>query len=368
MLSKARSDALVTNLGFMSVSSEALHSGAALAATLTHSWRESECQEEIFPEEIENAFSLLLATGSAALIPHRVSHLPAEFVAELQEVYRRQAIAAMLQEHSVKDIFQRMRRRGVEPVLFKGWSLARLYPDAAMRPSGDIDLWLCADQLAEAYTAVPADASYCVELHTRFYRQFERSFAQVMEASQCCSLDGTMVRIPCPEDHLRFICLHFLYHGGWRPLWLCDVALMVETRSENFDWDYCLRGKRKSADWIACVIGLAHQLLGAEISGTPVEKRAKDLPGWLVSAVLKQWGAGAGMSHAQRLSLSFPRRLLKPAALLSALREHWRNPIQASVEMNAWFNNSPRGLLQLSSVFLHIPRFVRNFGQEVRRT
>jgi len=352
----------------MSVSSEALRSGAALAAALTHSWRESERREEIFPEEIETVFPLLLATGSAALIPHRVSHLPVEFVAELQKVYRRQAIAAMLQEHSVKDIFQRMRSRGVEPILFKGWSLARLYPDAAMRPSGDIDLWTPADQLAEAYSAVPADSSYCVELHTRFYRQFERSFAQVMEASQSCSLDGTIVRIPCPEDHLRFICLHFLYHGGWRPLWLCDVALMVETRGENFNWDRCLRGKSKSADWIACVIGLAHQLLGADISGTPVEKRAEDLPGWLVSAVLKQWGAGVGMSHAQALTLSLPTRLLKPAALFSALREHWRNPIQASVEMNASFSDAPRGLFQFGSLFLRFPDFVKYFGREIRRT
>ena len=229
--------------------------------------------------------------------------------------------------HSVKDIFEIMRSRGLDPVLFKGWSLARLYPDASMRPSGDIDLWIPVDQLAEAYRAIPNDgsAAYCIDLHTSFYPPYERAFADVLKASQCCSLDGTDIRVPCPEDHLRFLCLHFLYHGGWRPLWLCDVALMVETRSENFDWDRCLRGKRKTADWIACVIGLAHQLLGAEISATPVENRARSLPAWVVRAVLKQWGVGPGMSHSETLSFSFPRRFFKPAAFLSALREHWRN-------------------------------------------
>jgi hypothetical protein len=141
---------------------------------------------------------------------------------------------------------------------------------------------------------------------------------------------------------------------------------MVEMRSEQFDWDRCLRGKRKHADWIACVIGLAHQLLRAEISDTPVEKRAKSLPRWLVPAVLKQWGVGAGMSHAETLSFSFPRRFFKPAAFLNALREHWRNPVQASVEMDAWFSNTPRTFLQMGAAVSRLPEFARTVVPEIR--
>ena len=312
---------------------------------------------------------LLCATGSLGLIASRFTNLLPELKDEVATVFRQQAIAAMLQEHSVKEIFERMRSRGIEPVLFKGWSLARLYPDAAMRPSGDIDLWVLAGQLEEAYRAIPTDGSqgYCVELHTSFYSSYGRSLAEVMDRSQCVPLEGTDVRLPCPEDHLRFICLHFLYHGGWRPLWLCDVALMVETRREDFDWDRCLQGKRKSADWVACVIGLAHQLLGAEVSGTPVEKRATNLPDWLLIAVLRQWGAGAGMSHAETLSFSLPRRVSQPSALLSALREHWRNPIQASVEMNASFSNTPRKVLQIGAAISRLHRFASAVIPEIKR-
>ena len=237
-----------------------------------------------------------------------------------------------------------------------------------MRPYGDKDLWFPLEQLEASYRALPSanDHAYCVELHTSFYRQYERDFEDVMARSDVFPLNGARVRAPCPEDHLRFICLHFLFHGGWRPLWLCDVALMVESRAADFDWDRCLAGKRKYEDWIACVIGLAHQLLDADVAGTPVEKRANDLPRWLVPAVLRQWDGGPGMSFAENLSFSLPRRLLRPSALSRALKEHWRNPVQASVEMNAWFSNAPRGPLQFATVFLCLPEFARYFGREIR--
>ena len=73
------------------------------------------------------------------------------------------------------------------------------------------------------------------------------------------------------------------------------------------------------------------------------------------------------MSLAENLSFSFPRRVLKPAQLLQGLREHWRNPIQASVEMNAWFDESPRYPLQIAAALRQTPRFAVNLSKEVRR-
>lgn len=279
-------------------------------------------------------------------------------------------LQAAVHDLQVTDIFKRTRAIGLEPILFKGWALARLYPDSGLRPYGDIDLWVRPDELDICYRALPSESEhiYCVEPHISFYPQFERSFDDVMSQSQLISLNDVRVRVPCDEDHLRFICLHFLFHGGWRPLWLCDVALMVELADSGFDWDRCLRGKRKHADWVACVIGLAHQLLGAEIAGTPVAKRAKSLPRWLTEAVLAQWAKGPGMSFAENFSFSLPRRLLKPSALVRSFREHWRNPIQASVEMNASFTDAPRALFQFGSLFLRLPEFFRHFGHEIRRT
>lgn len=350
-----------------------MHDGLLIAKALRRGWHQPFEPSELPLDSISSITPILISSGAAGLVWRRIKplHSPrGRPNLALQEAHRSNVIRAAVHELEVTDIFTRVRAYQIEPILFKGWALARLYPDVGLRPYGDIDLWVRPEDLEKLYRALPSgdEYTYCVEPHVSFYSQYERSFDEVMSASQLIPLNGIRVRVPCDEDHLRFICLHFLYHGAWRPLWLCDIALMVESASSEFDWDRCLSGNRKHADWIACVIGLAHQLLEADVMGTPVGKRAKNLPGWLAPAVLKQWGEGPGMSCAENLSFSFPRRLLKPAALVRAFREHWRNPIQASVEMNAWFDEFPRSLLQFGSALLRIPEFARFFGQEIRRT
>lgn len=346
--------------------------GNLIASLLAGTWRQNPVAFSLSPEELAMTAPLLLSTGAAALAWTRLGtpNLATDDHSALREGYRKHLIDSAVHEVEIIDLFKRVRAADIEPLLFKGWALARLYPDPGLRPYGDHDLWIRSEELDVLYRALAAgdDYAYCVEPHVTFYPQYERSFEEVMTRSRLVSLNGAQIRVPSDEDHLRFICLHFLFHGGWRPLWLCDVALMVESAGSGFDWDRCLSGNRKHADWLACVIGLAHQLLGADVSGTPVEKRAKSIPRWLTSAVLEQWEKGPGMSFAENLSFSVPRRLLKPAALARSFREHWRNPVQASVEMNAWFNESPRALLQFGSFFLRAPEFVRYFGREIRRT
>jgi len=352
------------------VSSEC--SGALIARALAGAWRVSSSPATLTPEQFTAIAPLALSTGAAALfwrqLPQQLKDSSSLESQDLPAAFRKYMLDAVVHEIQIQNIFQRMRTEGVEPVLFKGWALARLYPEPGLRPYGDIDLWLGPELLSRAYRALPTgERGYCVELHTSFYPQFERSIDDVMRRSELLDLNGVGVRIPCAEDHLRFIALHFLYHGGWRPMWLCDVGLMVESRAANFDWDRCLAGKRKYAEWIACVIGLARELLSADISGTPVQARARNLPRWLAPAVLRQWGDASGMSQTANLSFSFPRRLRRPTALYQALREHWRNPVQASIEMNAPFNNVPRVPVQLAAAFRRVPDFFRHFGREIRR-
>jgi len=339
---------------------------------LRTSWRTAPDPFSITADDLSAIEPLLLATGAGALAWRRLR--AAEMLSNvrstgLKEAYRKHSIEAALHEINTRDIFIRARAANIEPVLFKGWALARLYPEDGLRPYGDIDLWVRTKDLEQLQAALTRgkDRSYCVEPHASFYPQYERSIDDVLRRSQVVRLNGVLVRVPSDEDHLRFICLHFLYHGGWRPLWLCDIGMMVESAGSRFDWDNCLRGTRKHADWIACAIGLAHQLLGAEVKGTPIEKRAASLPRWLSHAILRQWSKGSGMSHAEDLSFSLPRRLRQPKQLLHALQEHWRNPVQASVEMDAWFGESPRSILQVGSAISRLPQFAQHLGKEIRR-
>ena len=150
-----------------------------------------------------------------------------------------------------------------------------------------------------------------------------------------------------------------LRHGAWRPLWLCDVAVALETRPGDFDWDLCLGRNRQRADWIACCIGLAHQLLGANVDDTPITHRAKHLPGWLVSNVLKQWEtpfstAQPPMTHAAPMV----NYLRHPRGLLGDLLRRWPNPIEATVYVGGAFNELPRFPFQIGECIARTAKFV----------
>ena len=346
--------------------------GKLIARSLEGAWRPALEPLSLSSEEIHQIASLLLVTDTAALVWRRLQ--PCTITsswahAYFKEAHRKHTIESAVHQANIRDAFRRMRAAKIEPILFKGWAVARLYPEAGLRPYGDLDLWMQARDLEIFNYELKSNGEpeYRVEPHASFYPQYARSIADVMDHSQLVPLGDIQVRVPSHEDHLRLICLHFLYHGGWRPLWLCDIALLTESAGTGFDWDLCLGGNAKHADWIACAIGVAHQLLGARVAGTPVEKRARALPRWLITAVLKQWQKGGGISIADNLSFSLPRRVLNPVALLRALREHWRNPVQASVEMNAWFSETPRLPLQFGSAVKHLPRFANYFGKEIRR-
>jgi hypothetical protein len=164
------------------------------------------------------------------------------------------------------------------------------------------------------------------------------------------------VRVLAPEDHLRVLCLHLLRHGAFRPLWLCDIGAAVENRPAGFDWDLCLGANPKRANWVACSVGLAHRLLGADLAGTPVSTRAQNLPRWLVPAVIKQWERPGILDHTPAelmlTSLRHPTRV--PGALL----KRWRDPIEATFRVNGPFNELPRLPFQICDYLAQGARFV----------
>jgi hypothetical protein len=165
--------------------------------------------------------------------------------------------------------------------------------------------------------------------------------------SQLVQLGEVDVRILGPEDHLRLLCLHLLRHGADRPLWLCDIGVALESRPADFDWDYCMSGSRRRSEWVACALGLAHHLLGARLDNVPAAWRAYNLPHWLVPAVLRQWARES--SRPSTLALADLRH---PGRVFHQLREHWPNPIEATMRLRGKPNNVPRLPIQLGDYLL----------------
>ena len=67
---------------------------------------------------------------------------------------------------AIRTVLLRLRAVGSTPLLIKGWSAARIYPEPGLRPACDVDLCVPAACLAIAVAALSASPLPCpVDLH-----------------------------------------------------------------------------------------------------------------------------------------------------------------------------------------------------------
>jgi hypothetical protein len=306
-------------------------------------------------EELSEIANLLTTCGAGGLAWCKVrdSEMRESQIAELFHAqYRYQSLRAALHERNLKRVIPLLRSEGIEPLLVKGWAMARLYPEPGMRPYVDLDLCVLPADYARAASVLKRGEcdDVQVDLHDGFGKFYDRRTDDIFARSRLVRLDDLDVRVLSPEDDLRFICLHLLRHGGVQPLWLCDVAVLLERRLDDFDWDRCLAGSAREADWIACAIGLAHQLLGVDLEYTPVTRRARDLPRWLVTTVVEEWGAPMKSLPQLVRYLNDPRRWIRD--FRKELSRHWPNPIEATMTLRGPFNRLPRLPFQVGHLCL----------------
>lgn len=352
--------------------------GKLVALVLAGSWRRSprelQCSESLLGEIIP----LLLGSMSGALAWHKVRNTCLKATAaglELQEAYRFHAVRTLVREHAIKNVLSLLYREGVEPILVKGWAAAKLYPEPGLRPYGDIDLVLPPEHYSSAAAAISTgiakteiETEYCIDLHRGFEDLDDHSYASLYSRSMIVKLDDVDVRVVSAEDHLRILCVHLLHHNAFRPLWLCDIAAAVENRETSFDWDRCLGPRRRRADLVACAIGLAHVLLGADVSNTPIAPRAQGLPSWLVSDVLKQWETPYSMSQAPATHQAPMSKYLRdPRGLVADLRRRWPQPIEATLYANGPFNEAPRWPFQFAECVGRAAKFGARLPKLLRR-
>ena len=333
----------------MKQSDDRVSRGARVARLLSGAWRSSTPNLFRAPDDLAEITPLLLRSGAAGLAWRMIRNSAvrgSSAARQLQQAYRLYSLEAALHQRRLRQVIPVLRSFGAEPVLVKGWAIARFYAEPGLRPYCDLDLCVLPQHYAAARAALksPETGGGTVDLHLGFGKFYERQTDQVFTRSQLVSLDGIDVRVLGAEDNLRFLCLHLLRHGAIRPLWLTDIAVLLETITGDFDWDRCLSGSRRHAKWVACAIGLAHHLLGADVHGIPVEARVKRLPSWLVPPVLKGWGTPCETPRQVASVLGHPIELSRE------LLHHWPNPIEATMTVEGSFNELPRLPYQLSHV------------------
>ena len=151
--------------------------------------------------------------------------------------------------------------------------------------------------------------------------------------------------MPAAEDHFRLVAIHLLSHGAWRPLWLCDIAAMLEDLPQDFNWGRCLGDEPRIARWISSVIELAHRLLGACADRVPPSSRIQRLPKWFTRTVLNEWQTPVAARYggtSLAFALAHPQRLVDPRKLVVEIKSRWPNGIQATFETGGHLNDVTR--------------------------
>lgn len=160
-----------------------------------------------------------------------------------------------------------LRSKGIEPVLLKGFGLARLYPNPDLRQFGDIDLYVGVDCFHEACTVlrslpgcynwgeeVDVGRHYNIEFgrhplevhrvsadvedpeEKAFYTDIERD--GLVEHPQHVSLEGFGLTVPSMELDVFFTFFHAWHHFttsgvGWRQI--SDVAMTLHAYHGHLD-------------------------------------------------------------------------------------------------------------------------------------
>lgn len=271
-----------------------------------------------------------------------------------KNLLRQQALSEIFYEQKIIKIFGTFRRAGIEPILIKGWSIARFYPTNNKRGTGDIDLTVHPQDFVKATKIIqePENLHFAVDLHKGLRFLSRLSFNDVFSDSQLVSLREANIRVLSDEANLRLACVHWLVDGGAREHRLWDIFHLVSNRQPRFDWQKCLDGEgSKRRKWIICTIALAHKHLGLKIDDTPIAEEIKHpdvLPKWFISTVEKEWRSPVKLN-------SLIKSWRDPKLFVQQIGKRFApNSIAASVDTEAPFDNTPRLPYQIADIFLRL--------------
>ncbi len=339
-------------------------------------WRLRQPAPDIVDVDIGGLLHVITSTGSGPIVWNRLRALPdfasTDMGKALKDRYHTAILFAAMQAEALERIIDILKPAGITPIIFKGWSVAQFYAVPDLRPHGDIDLCVPPGRYEETARLLAEHASLPsgtkiqfdgqvtglsmniglpsqvtqVDLHRNLNRYLHCSSVDVFARSQLIPIGATYIRILAPEDHLRLLCLHFLGHGAWRPIWLCDIGAVLEKLPADFDWELCLGDTPLRRHWVLTAINLAHELLAADLDKLPKQNQTV-LPQWLKTETLKQWSRPFE-AHAPNPLFSYILRNMPLRFLQEFIMVRWPNPILATYRINARFDEKPRWPYQIA--------------------
>ncbi|MGI8787292.1 MAG: nucleotidyltransferase family protein [Pyrinomonadaceae bacterium] len=253
-------------------------------------------------------------------------------------------------EYRIKQVWRRFEDAGFKPVLIKGWWAAQFYTEPSERRFNDIDLIINPDEYDKAVElAKKFEVIMGVDLHCGARHLDSLDFKTLFAKSKIVKCGDTSIRVLCPEDHLRVLCVHWLIDGGANRERLRDIFYAVENRPADFDWERCLDvcGETRKR-WIICTLGLANKYLGLNLEDTPLAGTKIEIPEWLIKSLEKEWANDVKivpLHYCLNDWTKFKQQIKKRIP---------PNPIQATVEMEGKFDNRTRVFYQTGDFFYRL--------------
>jgi hypothetical protein len=211
--------------------------------------------------------------GTSSLVYQNLEPLanmvPSAALAGLRQRYERNIHKSLFLTRELMRILDCLDSHRIEVIPYKGVVLSETYyGDLAMRQPGDMDLFVCKQDLGRiksavrelGYTprfAIPRNAEddyiaagyECTfdspagqnllelqwALQPRFYAvdfDMDGLFGRAVHAT----VAGRDIKTPAPEDLLVVLSVHAAKHVWGRLIWLCDIAQIVKRQCLNWDW------------------------------------------------------------------------------------------------------------------------------------
>lgn len=249
--------------------------GRVFLATAHHEELVSAAQK-LAPDEWHLLFAEATAQGMAPIVYHlsaisgALAAAPQAIAAIFAASYTRALVSVRRLELQLEEILRAFAAHERDILVLKGPPLVRrLYSDPALRPIGDLDLLARYGDVPRAidtltslgYHALPgygdphdfhalrgwtviyrrADEPL-IELHWRpvSLASYEPAFSpdDLWPRSIRARVGNEPARLLDPEDELRYLCVHYAAeHRGKRLLWLVDIARLLQTVPDNWEWE-----------------------------------------------------------------------------------------------------------------------------------
>lgn len=267
-------------------------------------------------------------------------------------------------EKRIIQAFAIFRSEGIEPILIKGWAIAKDYPVDKPRNFSDIDLCVNPEIYKRAKEISERDEikKLNVDLHCGLRHLDTVEWNDLFENSKLCKIDTKLVRILRPEDHFRVLCVHWYQNRGAVKERLWDLYYCISSVGFEFDWNRCLDVVDENRkEWFYCAVGLVQKYLGIKIENFPFDEEMTKIPKWLIKNLEREWKTNIPLKPLQTC-LNDRKEFIKQVK-----KRIPPNALQAIIECDGTFDGKRRFYYQLKNMILRIFPSIKRIGIALKR-